>query len=229
MLQRIMIPVLALVAATALSTGAMAQDPGDWLVRIGVSHVDTDTDSGDLSVGGSVLPGAQIKVGNDTQPTINVSYMLTRHVAIETLAALPFKHAIKGDGILEGAGQLGSTKHLPPTVSLQYHLRPNAPLRPYVGIGLNYTTFFSSSGTDALDAALGGPSSLSIRDSFGLALQVGADFAVNDWLFFNLDLRYVQIEADARITTQTNTGEVNSRIKADIDPLVLSAGVGFRF
>lgn len=229
MLSRLTTSLVALLAASAFSVSAMAQDPGDWLIRVGLTQVATDTDSGNLSVGGSVLDGAQIKVGNDAQPTINVSYMLSRHIAIEALAALPFSHSIKGDGILEGAGKLGSTKHLPPTVSVQYHLTPNAPLRPYVGIGLNYTNFFSSSGTEALDGALGGPSSLSIRDSFGLALQVGADFAINDWLFFNLDLRYVQIEADARITTQTADGEVRSRIKADIDPFVFSAGIGFRF
>ena len=106
---------------------------------------------------------------------------------------------------------------------------PGAPFRPYAGIGLNYTNFFSTSTTETLEGALGGPSSMSIKDSFGLALQLGADFDMTDTLFFNIDLRYIQIEADARIRTQTADGEVQSRIKADIDPLVFSAAVGFRF
>ena len=36
----------------------------------------------------------------------------------------------------------GSTKHLPPTVSLQYHFRGNERVKPFIGAGLNYTIFF---------------------------------------------------------------------------------------
>ena len=211
------------------SANVMAAEAGDWLVRVGLGHVNPDTSSGNLVVAGDELVGARIDVGSNTRPIINLTYMATDHIGLELLAAWPFEHDIQGAGILGGAGKLGETKHLPPTLSLQYHLMPGAALRPYVGIGLNYTTFFSSKATPTLDGALGGPSSLSIKDSFGLALQLGADFNLTDTLFLNFDLRYIQIEADARIRTQTADGEVRSRIKADIDPLVFSAAVGFRF
>ncbi|MFP4207807.1 MAG: OmpW/AlkL family protein [Wenzhouxiangella sp.] len=225
-----MIRTLATVAVAGLfSANVMAQGAGDWLVRVGLGYVSPDTDSGDLVVGGTTLAGAQIDVGNNTRPIVNLTYMATDHIGFEVLAAWPFEHDIKAAGILDGAGKLGETKHLPPTVSLQYHFAPGAALRPYAGIGLNYTTFFSESGTDTLNAALGGPSSLSIDDSFGVALQLGADFDISDTMFLNLDLRYIQIEADAKIKTQTGGGEVVSRIKADIDPMVVSAAVGFRF
>ena len=210
------------------SANVMAAEAGDWLVRVGLGHVKPDTSSGNLVVAGDELVGARIDVGSNTRPIINLTYMATDHIGLELLAAWPFEHDIQGAGILGGAGKLGETKHLPPTLSLQYHLMPGAALRPYVGIGLNYTTFFSRA-TPTLDGALGGPSSLSIKDSFGLALQLGADFNLTDTLFLNFDLRYIQIEADARIRTQTADGEVRSRIKADIDPLVFSAAVGFRF
>ena len=211
------------------SANVMAAEAGDWLVRVGLGHVKPDTSSGNLVVAGDELVGARIDVGSNTRPIINLTYMATDHIGLELLAAWPFEHDIQGAGILGGAGKLGETKHLPPTLSLQYHLMPGAALRPYVGIGLNYTTFFSSKATPTLDGALGGPSSLSIKDSFGLALQLGADFNLTDTRFLNFDLRYIQSEADARIRTQTADGEVRSRIKADIDPLVFSAAVGFRF
>lgn len=221
---------LAVVAVAGLfSASAMAAGAGEWFARVGLGHVNPDTDSGDLVVGGSPLTGAQIDVGNNTRPILTVGYMMTDHIGVELLAAWPFEHDINGAGILDGAGKLGETKHLPPTLSLQYHLMPGAAFRPYVGVGLNYTTFFSTSGTPTLDAALGGPSSLSISDSFGIALQLGADFDLNETIFLNLDLRWIQIEADARIRTQTAGGPVVSRIKADIDPLVFSASLGFRF
>lgn len=215
--------------ATLFSANVMAAGAGDVLVRVGLGHVNPDTSSGNLVVAGDELPGARIDVGSNTRPIVNLTYMATDHIGLEVLAAWPFEHDIKGAGILAGAGKLGETKHLPPTLSVQYHMMPGAAFRPYVGVGLNYTTFFSSSATPALEGALGGPSSLSIKDSFGLALQLGADFDISDTLFLNFDLRYIQIEADARIRTQTADGTVVSRIKADIDPLVFSAAVGFRF
>ncbi len=225
-----MIRTLATVAVAGLfSANVMAQSAGDWLVRVGLGHVNPDTSSGNLFVGGAEQDGLQIDVGSNTRPIVNLTYMATDHIGFEVLAAWPFDHDIDGAGALDGVGKLGDTNHLPPTFSLQYHFMPGAPFRPYAGIGLNYTNFFSTSTTDTLEGALGGPSSMSIKDSFGLALQLGADFDMTDTLFFNIDLRYIQIEADARIRTQTADGEVQSRIKADIDPLVFSAAVGFRF
>ncbi|MFW5815251.1 MAG: OmpW/AlkL family protein [Wenzhouxiangella sp.] len=225
-----MIRTLATVAVAGLfSANVMAQGAGDWLVRAGLGYVSPDTDSGDLVVGGTTLDGYQIDVGNNTRPIVELTYMATDNIGVEVLASWPFEHDIDGAGVLDGAGKLGETKHLPPTLSLQYHFAPNATFRPYAGIGLNYTIFFSEDATDTLDGALGGPSSLSIDDSLGLALQLGADFDFSETMFFNVNLRYIQIEADAKIKTQTADGEVVSRIKADIDPMVVSAAVGFRF
>jgi len=215
--------------ACLFSTNVMAAGAGNWFVRIGLSHLNPDTDSGDLVIGGETLAGARIDVASNTRPIVNLTYMMTDHLGVELLATWPFEHDIDGAGILDGAGRLGRTKHMPPTLSLQYHMMPGAPFRPYFGVGLNYTNFFSTSSTPALDAALGGSSSLSIKDSFGIALQLGADLDLNERVFLNFDVRWIQIEADTSIRTQTADGVVRSRIKADIDPLVFTAAVGFRF
>lgn len=223
-------PFIIFAAIGLMSTTAMAQSQGDWLLRVGLGHVSPDASSNNLVAGGAELDGYQIDVDNNTRPIVNLTWMATDNFGIELLAAWPFEHSIKGDGVLAGAGKLGETKHLPPTLSFQYHFLPHQTFRPYAGLGLNYTIFFDSSTTGTLDGALGGPSSLSIKDSLGLAVQVGADFELTDAMFLNVDLRYIQIEADTRIRTDLPDGSrLNSRIKADIDPWVLSAGVGFRF
>ncbi|HSH26582.1 MAG TPA: OmpW family outer membrane protein, partial [Wenzhouxiangella sp.] len=229
------------------SCSALAQSQGDWLVRLGLGHVSPDADSSNLIFEGIELADYRIDVDANTRPIFNFTYMATDALGVELLAAWPFEHRIEGDGALTGLGKLGSTKHLPPVLSLQYHFRPNRTFRPYAGVGLNYTTFFDEKTTGALhqgiigtsNAALGtdyagGSTEMTIDDSFGIALQIGADVALNDAWFFNVDLRWIDIEADARLHSTTVDGsgfEVNlaSRIKADIDPWVFSTAIGLRF
>lgn len=243
-----MIRTLSTLAAVGLlSTNIMAQSQGDWIFRAGLGYVSPDVSSNNLVFEGIELGGYRIDVDNNTRPVFNLTWMATDNVGIEVLAAWPFEHSINGDDALEGLGKLGETKHLPPTFSLQYHLRPNQTFRPYAGLGVNYTYFFDESTTDSLhqgiigtsNAALGtdysgGDTSMRIKNSLGLALQLGTDVQITETLFLNFDLRYIQIEADARLRTSTvdgagNPTDLHSRIKADIDPWVFSTTVGFRF
>jgi hypothetical protein len=88
---------------------------------------------------------------------------------------------------------LGSAWLLPPTVTLQYHFDPKgASMRPYVGVGVNYTTFF---GVDE-------PAGLNIDydDSFGLALQAGIDIPFGNGWSVNVDVKKIYINTDVTIT-----------------------------
>lgn len=191
---------LALLGASAL---ANAHEAGDWLVRIGGGQVDPKSNNGDV-----------VDVGSDSSVTATLTYMMTEHWAIDVLAAWPFEHSInlKGDGT-----RVGSTKHLPPTVSLQYHFLPNADFQPYVGLGLNYTNFFDEETTGPLAG-----SDLSLDDSWGVAAQVGIDWMLGDTWFVNADVRWIDINTDAFLD-----GVFLEEV--EIDPMVYSASVGFRF
>lgn len=196
----------ALLAAMTLSMGfastATAFEPGDWLVRIGASYVSPASDNHDI-----------VDVESATSATFNFSYMMTDVWAVEVLAAWPFKHDLE----LADETKIGSTKHLPPTVSLQYHFRPTEQFQPYIGVGLNYTTFFSEKTTGPLEGA-----DLSLGSSWGIAGQIGFDVMFNDQWFFNVDVRYIDIDTKARLD-----GE--SLGKVEIDPFVYGAHIGFRF
>lgn len=239
---------IMLTATLALfSFNALAQSQGDWLVRLGVGYVSPDVDSSNLVFEDIELADYRVDVDANTRPIINFTYMATDNLGVELLAAWPFDHSVEGDGALSALGKLGSTKHLPPTLSLQYHFRPDQTFRPYAGVGLNYTKFFDERTTQSLhqgiigtsNAALGtdysgGSTEMTIDDSFGIALQLGADVALNDAWFLNFDLRWIDIEADAELNTTTVDGggfevDLNSRISADIDPWVFSTAIGLRF
>ncbi len=195
-----------LLAGIALSMGfagtANAFEPGDWLVRVGASYVNPASDNSDI-----------VSVDSDTSVTINFSYMMTDVWALELLAAVPFKHDIE---LLDGT-KVGSTKHLPPTLSVQYHFNPTEKFQPYVGLGLNYTNFFDEKTTGPLEDL-----DLSLGDSWGLAGQIGFDVLFNDDWFFNLDVRYIDIDTKARVAG-------DSIGKVEIDPWVFGGHIGYRF
>lgn len=197
--------VAAMAAATLFTAvPAVAHDAGDWLVKVGVTHIKPKSDNGkviDNSVG--------IDVGSSTRPSFSVTYMATKNVGIELLGAFPFKHDIDAAGL----GNIGSTRHLPPTLSLQWHFLPDSRVQPYVGVGVNYTTFFRTR------SVLG---DLHLSDSWGLAAQAGADIQLDKNWFMSADVRYIDINSKVRLN-----GEHIGKVR--IDPFVATVGIGYRF
>jgi outer membrane protein len=210
--------VLAMAAILGLAAPASAHEAGDWLVRVGGSLVDPKSDNGTLDVSALELGDQAIKVDDKWGVTFNFTYMYTANIGIEVLAALPYKHDIDvGD-----LGRVGSVKHLPPTVSVQYHFMPQSRFQPYAGIGLNYTLFFDEKETGALEDL--GVSLDVDSSSFGLAAQLGFDYMLTDRMFLNFDVRWIDIDTSAKIEEVPQIrGDVN------IDPMVYGIHLGYRF
>lgn len=217
----VIIPALA-AALLMLAPAAWAHDAGDWYVRLGYTNTDPDDPNGDidLSAVDPALSNQDIEVDDDWSVTFTGSYQWKDNWAIELLAALPFEHDIE----VEGVGRVGKTKHLPPTLSLQYHFLPKAKFQPYVGAGLNFTLFFDDEESGVLET-LGG--SLSIEDnSFGPAGQIGFDWMINNNWFINADLRYIAIDTEAEVTIP-GVGTIKEDV--DIDPWIYGINVGYKF
>lgn len=240
-----------LLAAAAVSVAAampaMAQDAGDLQFRFGLGYVAPDTGKDDLVFQGTVLDRFNVDVDDKLGVVFDLTYFLSPNWGIELLASTPFEHDIDGGGALAPLGKIGKTKHLPPTLSLQYHFNPGQRIRPYVGAGLNYTLFFDDSTNDTLHSGIvatangalgtnlsGGNTNLSIDDSFGLAYQAGLDVDLTEKWFVNFNVRYININVDADLKTTAFDPAGNetlffSNINVDIDPFVYSAQLGFRF
>lgn len=195
---------LSLLLATALGLVAapvLAQSQGDWTLGVGLGTVAPKSGNGTLAA-------SPADIDNNTQLTLTVEYFVRDNLGIEILAATPFEHDIR----LAGA-YAGTAKQLPPTVSLNYHFPMKGSITPYVGIGFNYTTFFEE--TSPLGV-------LALDDSFGIALQVGADFAISDRDAFRVNLRWIDIDSDAYL----NGGYIGT---AEIDPIVANIQYVHRF
>ena len=105
---------------------------------------------------------------------------------------------------------------------------PDGRFQPFVGVGLNWTTFFDTSVVPALSDA--GITGLDLDDSFGIAAQVGADWMINDNWLINLDVRWINIESDATLSGTAFAPENAVQIgTVAIDPFVYAINVGYNF
>ena len=197
---------LALVLGGA-ATPALAQSAGTWTVGVGAHQVNPKSDNGELA--GGTLP---VEVESNVRPTITGEYFIADNLGIEVLASLPFKHDIAIDGL----GTVGETKHLPPTVSLQYHFGQGK-VKPFVGAGVNYTKFFSEETSGALEGA-----DLELDASWGLAAHAGVDFKVGDKGAIRVDARWIDIDTDVSVEGE-KLGTVN------IDQLAYGVAYVFSF
>ncbi|MET0893266.1 MAG: OmpW family outer membrane protein [Pseudoxanthomonas sp.] len=196
------------LALAGLATPVLAQSAGDWTVGVGVHQVNPKSGNGALA-GGTLA----LEVDSDVKPTITFEYFVRQDLGIEVLAALPFKHDIAIDGL----GTVGSTRHLPPTVSLQYHFNSAGTVSPFVGAGINYTTFFSEESKGALAG-----DRLELGDSWGLAAHAGLDFKVGERGAVRVDVRWADIDTEVSL----NGAKLGS---ANIDPLVYGAAYVWMF
>ncbi|BCX53626.1 MULTISPECIES: OmpW/AlkL family protein [Comamonas] len=193
--------------ASALTAGtAFAQSSFDgsspWQVRVRALHLDSDN--------GGAAGDAGVSINNKWMPELDVSYFFTPNIAAELVLTYPQKHDVRLNG-----GKIGSLKHLPPTLLAQYHFTNFGAFKPYVGAGVNYTRF---SNVDILDGAV-----TVKKNSFGGALQVGFDYALDKNWSLNFDIKKVYLG-----TKITGAG-VFENTKFKVDPWLVGVGVGYRF
>jgi outer membrane protein len=197
-----------ILAAITLAGTATAQESQEspWLVRARAVHIDTADKSDPI---GGVGASDRLHVSDKTIPEFDISYFFTPNWAAELILTYPQKHTVTLDG-----ASIGTFKHLPPTLTAQYHFLPGAVFNPYVGAGVNYTLLSKVE-------LLNGAARLE-HDSVGLALQAGVDFRIDSRWSINVDVKKLQLRSDVE-----SGGVKASRVK--VDPVLLGVGVGYRF
>jgi len=223
---------LLAVCLSLSSSAIFALDAGDWLIRGRAISIRPAASSEDIfsdKTGGTVA-NTELDVDDSWSLDIDFTYMLTKNWGAELLLDTSSKHDIVGKGsTLAPLGTIAETRVLPPALILQYHFSPDQKIRPYAGLGFNYTYFFDEKSTSSLDNAFNGGntiSNLKLDSSFGLVGQVGMDYDLGNDLFFNLDVKYMRIGTTATFSSQA-LGNVNTDV--DINPWVFGIGFGKRF
>lgn len=187
-------------------------EQGDWLVRVRAVNIQPENES--EAIGALGVPADAIALSDKLAPEVDFSYFVTRNIALELILTVPQRHDVSLSGTA-----IGTAKHLPPTLTVQYHFTPDATFRPYLGAGINYTRF------SGVDLNVTGVGSLDLeKDSWGGAFQAGFDVAVGKNTFLNFDIKKVYIETDLKLKA---TGARVSKLT--IDPLLVGIGFGWKF
>lgn len=184
----------------SLAGGAAEAAQGDWLGRARIININPDASSSALN----------LDVDTKTTLELDFSYFLSNNLALELILATK-KHEVTA-----GGAPVGTVKHLPPTLTLQYHFAPDAAFRPYIGAGINYTRFY--------DINLGGGTLTVDNSSWGGALQAGFDIPLNKTFFLNVDVKKIWMDTDVKVVA---TGATAANLK--INPLLIGFGVGMKF
>jgi outer membrane protein len=196
----------AILSSLIAAAGAFAaDDEGPWQIRLRGIGIATDESATVTGLGGSV------DMDNAFMPEVDFTYFIDDHFAVELVLATAEHQVMATAGPID----LGSVWILPPTLLAQYHFLPDERFQPYVGVGVNYTMFYDVDGQGGL--------SIDYDNSFGWALQWGADIQIAPHWYANIDVKKVFLSTDVTIAGGAITADV------DIDPWIVGVGIGYRF
>jgi outer membrane protein len=193
---------IVIAALAACGMGVVQAQETPWMVRARAVHLDmANKDS----------TGLGLTVDNKTIPEVDVSYFFTPNIAAELILTVPQKQTVHSSVV---GADIGTFKHLPPTLLLQYHFTGLNGYKPYVGAGVNYTDISKVN-------LLGGGATLDSH-SWGGALQAGVDIPLDKNWSINFDVKKVYIKTNV-YAEGANLGTLK------LDPVLVGVGLGYRF
>jgi outer membrane protein len=231
-LRALPVVLTTLTAASICHTmPARADEVPSNTVRVGMYFLFYHVKAGDIS--GPYTPaGVNLDV-KDTQ-TAYFAYIrrLNSYLDLELAFGVPpnTKTVGKGPATLGSVPYNGQTiataKWLAPSALIEYKFfSESAALRPYIGVGVNYTSFYDRQVTAAGAAGTGGPTRLSLTSSVGpvgtagLKYQFGTRWSVN--ASYNIS------QVDTNLKTDTAGVIRTSRVHFGPQALVIAAGYSF--
>lgn len=226
------VSVAGAMVAAALMVGSAGQaaraddTQSPWQVRVRALGVLPASSGSTVYVQGVPAlssPNSGLSIGNSIVPELDISYYFTPNVAAELILGVT-PHSITGTGALANTN-IGSAWLLPPTLLAQWHFTDFGPFKPYIGLGLNYTIFFSQSAGYTPTNGLG-VTNLTLNNTVGGALQVGFDYMIDKHWGFNFDVKKYLLRPTYNATVN---GTIPVTGTAAIDPWIIGAGVTYRF
>ncbi len=216
MTSKLLACALLMGVASAVSIPSARADDGPWEIRLRAVYLNPSNKSDAYTPLG--IPSDAIHVNAKWLPDIDFEYYFAQHWSSELLLTVPQKQQVTVmQSALGGPTNIGSFKHLPPTITVKYGFMPQAVIRPYLGAGVNITYISDVN----LTVPTVGRLDLD-RWSVGPAVQGGFDWKLADHWYANLDVKWAMIRSDVKF----NGTKIS---EARIDPVLAGVGIGYRF
>jgi outer membrane protein len=218
-----------LMLATSISPTVRADEPSfNWSGSIGFVKLTPNDSSGEIS-GPGLPPGTGVTVGDESSWVGSVQYHQTSNISYQLFIGPKYSFDINAGGTIAGSGNLGTIDALLlPTVLVNYTFGDeSSSFRPFIGLGVNRTTYSTNKINPTTPATLGGPTTLSIKDSTGLIAQIGFDYNFTTNLFVTAS--YVRLEAETTITLTTPDAGTVRNVDVVADPTITYLTLGYRF
>lgn len=209
------LPTLAAALAALLVSPVVSAQ--DWTIKVGVIRYDTHSKTTGIK-GIGIPPGADAETGDSTTALLLIERRFTPNISAELALGIPPTVRAKATGSVAFLGDnVLSAKNVAPTLMVNYNFGDEAQtLRPYIGAGINYTTFRSIKSTLA--------PKVEMSDSTGLALQAGIHYAFSKQMGMYASVARVDVKTDVVATAST---VLTTTI--DFRPITYSVGLTFKF
>ncbi|MBB5645079.1 OmpW/AlkL family protein [Pedobacter cryoconitis] len=206
--------ILALLISSTLT--GLAQQKGEWRVRLRGTVVAPDASAAISTIGGSA------DISTTVIPELDFTYFLTKNFSANLILGTT-RHQITATETALGDVNIGKVWLLPPTLTFLYHAPVAKGILPYIGAGINYTIFYGAKNGPAI-------ANTDYKNKFAFAAQIGSDFDIGKNLFLNADVKKIWLRTDATVTTIPGVaGGATVIANTKIDPWLFSFGIGKRF
>lgn len=225
----------AAVAALALGTSSAALAQATTL-KLGFVSIEPNSSASAISGPFTPVNALSLEVKSQSTLFFSVAREINEHWEAELALGVPPTHDVAvvilnpaavpgGVAALDGATG-AKVRQVAPTLFANYRFGDNtSQIRPFVGIGVNYTRFDKTESTAVNDAINGGPTTLKLDDSFGLALQLGVTAKLGGpW-----SLTGVWSTAQVKTKLTTNTYGIERTADITFHPSVFTIAVGYSF
>jgi len=205
------------VASTATAQPApINPPPNPHVFKLGAARYETNTVTSGIS-GIGIPAGGDVTTGNANTAIVTYEHHFQPNWGLELALGIPPKIEARAAGSVAFLGKVLEARNYSSTVLLTYHLPDvSSTIRPYMGIGLNYTRFGDIKTPYAWQVGL--------TDSIGWATHAGIDWRLNkQWGL------YASFAASEVKTDLTAVGATVLKTSIDFRPRVYSAGLSYRY
>jgi outer membrane protein W len=194
-------------------------------ISFGAYSYEFNSSSNDLA--GPYTPfGIRASEENVSAVALIYTRMLARDWSVTLALGVPPTYHLDGEGIARPLDQIATTKVLSPALIFQHHWHfLDQRLEPFIGLGVSYNHFYSLGASYTLESALGGPTSISVKDIWAPITTAGFNYNLTKTVFLTFATSYINMSANARLTTANTARTVSIKL----NPLIYRFTVGARF